>query len=95
MRSLVGCLVKIAHFHWRIKLIHNSRAEVRFSECGSPKRRGLIGWDAIDFHAATVYITRKKHGQPTTHPEGKTCPCCRHFSVTGAVAGSRTKGLEW
>ena len=26
-----------------------------------------LTWDTIDFHAATVYVTRKKHGQPTTH----------------------------
>jgi hypothetical protein len=28
---------------------------------------GLSVWDAIDFHAATIHITRKKHGQPATH----------------------------
>jgi integrase len=26
-----------------------------------------LTWDAIDFHAATMHVTRKKHGQPTTH----------------------------
>ena len=26
-----------------------------------------LTWDAIDFHAATIHITRKKHGQPATH----------------------------
>src|SRR5271169_473729 len=26
-----------------------------------------LTWDAIDFHAATVHVTRKKHGQPATH----------------------------
>jgi integrase len=26
-----------------------------------------LTWDAIDFHAATMHITRKKHGQPATH----------------------------
>jgi integrase len=24
-------------------------------------------WDAIDFNAATMHVTRKKHGQSTTH----------------------------
>ena len=26
-----------------------------------------LTWDAIDFHAATMHVTRKKHGQPATH----------------------------
>jgi type 1 fimbriae regulatory protein FimB/type 1 fimbriae regulatory protein FimE len=26
-----------------------------------------LTWDAIDFHAATMRVTRKKHGQPATH----------------------------
>jgi integrase len=37
-------------------------------------RRGLraseiceLTWDAIDFHAATIHVTRKKHGQAATH----------------------------
>ena len=24
-------------------------------------------WDAIDFRAATMHVTRRKHGQATTH----------------------------
>ena len=26
-----------------------------------------LTWDAIDFHAATMHVTRKKQGQPATH----------------------------
>jgi type 1 fimbriae regulatory protein FimB/type 1 fimbriae regulatory protein FimE len=26
-----------------------------------------LSWDAIDFHAATMHVTRKKHGQAATH----------------------------
>jgi type 1 fimbriae regulatory protein FimB/type 1 fimbriae regulatory protein FimE len=26
-----------------------------------------LTWDAIDFHAATIHVTRKKQGQPATH----------------------------
>ena len=29
-----------------------------------------LGWDAIDFRAATMHVTRKKHGQSTTHQIG-------------------------
>jgi integrase len=26
-----------------------------------------LTWDAIDLNAATMHVTRKKHGQPATH----------------------------
>jgi hypothetical protein len=73
MRFLVAVWSKMAHFTWRLKLIHNSRTEVRFSECGSPERRGLIGRQV----SPAIHLQRRPHA--VRH--ARACDCCAGISV--------------